>query len=65
MKYNHYLVNILPDKRWKCVCCEKTFNKSYNKYEHQQTPKHILEYTIHIRNKIARIKKEIEAERNE
>ena len=65
MKYNHYLVKILPNKQWQCVCCEKTFNKSYNKYEHQQTPKHNLQYTIHIREKKERIRKDKEAEKEE
>ncbi len=56
MKYNHYLVKILPDKKWECVCCQKTFSKSYNKYEHQQNPKHKLQYEIHTKEKLKRLK---------
>ena len=65
MKYNHYLVKILPNKQWQCVCCEKTFNKSYNKYEHQQNQKHKLEYIIHTKKKIEQIRKDKESENSE
>jgi hypothetical protein len=61
MKYNHYLVNILPDKRWKCVCCEKSFSNSTKKSKHQNTETHEMKLFQYRKDKL----KQIEAERNE